>query len=700
MFSWPPFSLLLLCSLASSQVLLAQSELRYADPRFPQELPAEVAVPSPGVFGLSASIRELNQRIVLAEQALSELPPLQVTFLNDTYGYHSDFLPALDEIPSKPRWVLEFDVWALVGDAGLVLVPSHDRRSNKPQGYAFPKRFRIYAVGEHPDSGEELLVDWTEQDFPDPGLRPVVFRFQDIPSDLRTLRLEVYAGHTIDGLDFFSLARVYPIAYDEIQYSISNKVPITHDEIQGSISIQASSGYEVLPYWSERYLSDSRFTIGLPIADISSREGAFRLPIDESDTEKEVALEIDLGARSVIGWVNMYPAMSPTDVSVPGYGFPGAIKELSIIDEAGGVARIYSNPNLLSPGDNLMRVPGYSMVGRTLRAVFEKFPTYQGQAVFSLGEIEVFKAGANMSIGKPVRVYLGDELLDVDTTALVDGEASGSEIIHLTDWFCLLASGKVLEDELAVLTSARAEFSERFKHVKQTLTFSMVTLLGVGIVALIVFLRLRQKQESWQLRKQLNSDLHDDIGSKVAAVSLAATTLERGVESDWAKEQCVAIRSIAHEMNQGLRDVLWMTDDQTDSVRQLIRRLADCARRSVETERLRLTTTPFSLVPEKNIHVRCKRDVLLFLREALHNAACHSEARQIEVEIIWRDKHLIIRVQDNGKGFVVPSIDQQGKNIGHHGLRTMRERCLRNGGHHRLESVIGEGTVVEMRVRV
>lgn len=83
------------------------------------------------------------------------------------------------------------------------------------------------------------------------------------------------------------------------------------------------------------------------------------------------------------------------------------------------------------------------------------------------------------------------------------------------------------------------------------------------------------------------------------------------------------------------------------------------------------------------------RDALVHIgREAVMNAAKHSGAQRVEVDLRYGDSwHLKIR--DDGRGFDAQDLS------GGFGLRSMQEHATALGGSIRIRSVIGAGTTVE-----
>ncbi|MFT3703177.1 MAG: PAS domain S-box protein [Agriterribacter sp.] len=84
------------------------------------------------------------------------------------------------------------------------------------------------------------------------------------------------------------------------------------------------------------------------------------------------------------------------------------------------------------------------------------------------------------------------------------------------------------------------------------------------------------------------------------------------------------------------------------------------------------------------------------LQESLTNVVRHANASQVIVEIKnERDNHLVLKIQDDGKGFDSSKKPQQTL-----GLLGMQERAIVMGGKYSISSVPGEGTTILVDVAV
>jgi signal transduction histidine kinase len=78
--------------------------------------------------------------------------------------------------------------------------------------------------------------------------------------------------------------------------------------------------------------------------------------------------------------------------------------------------------------------------------------------------------------------------------------------------------------------------------------------------------------------------------------------------------------------------------------------------------------------------------------EALQNAAKHSGASRIDVELEDQSTHLVLRITDDGRGFV-PGSSADGR-----GLGNMRERIESLDGTLSVVSSPGAGTVITAKI--
>ncbi len=90
-------------------------------------------------------------------------------------------------------------------------------------------------------------------------------------------------------------------------------------------------------------------------------------------------------------------------------------------------------------------------------------------------------------------------------------------------------------------------------------------------------------------------------------------------------------------------------------------------------------------------------EIYSIAREVLRNAFRHAQAQRIEVEILYEEERLRLRVRDDGKG-IDPQVLAAGRRPGHWGLPGVRERAQQIGAKLDFWSEAGAGTEVQLAV--
>jgi signal transduction histidine kinase len=99
----------------------------------------------------------------------------------------------------------------------------------------------------------------------------------------------------------------------------------------------------------------------------------------------------------------------------------------------------------------------------------------------------------------------------------------------------------------------------------------------------------------------------------------------------------------------------------------------------------------------RDLHPVLRDEVYRITGEALRNAFRHGRAQRIEVEILYGERWLRLRVRDDGKGIDPKLLSGDGL-AGHYGLHGMRERAKLVGGKVAVWSKLDSGTEVELSI--
>jgi len=282
---------------------------------------------------------------------------------------------------------------------------------------------------------------------------------------------------------------------------------------------------------------------------------------------------------------------------------------------------------------------------------------------------------------------------------LTDGKAGGAVVLPMLQWLDGLGRRRTLSQSLEQVEALQLEMSERrARFLRGALVVALVVIVGL-LIWVAVNAVLQRRRHAQRLRQQIATDLHDDIGSRMSAITLATTYLRKVSADPKVHERSCKIERIAREMQASLGEVLWFTNYETDSLRQMVGKLIDVAELRVPPEQLCIETTPLKQIPDTRLRVLFKRDLLSLCKEIVNNAAKHADASEIKLEIRWRRSWLLVTVSDNGKGFAVAEEQAKQHKRPHLGLNSIQRRADRLGAKLKIESTPGKGTTVSVKVK-
>ncbi len=195
-------------------------------------------------------------------------------------------------------------------------------------------------------------------------------------------------------------------------------------------------------------------------------------------------------------------------------------------------------------------------------------------------------------------------------------------------------------------------------------------------------------------RRSLARELHDDTLQSLIA-------LNQSVQMTALNASSSAERESLHQLQDRVQQTI-------SSLRRLVRGM-----RPIYLEELGLASSLGMLASETSAEIgipvdfvqrgeplRMESNVELALyrmtQEALHNAARHAKASQIEVGLDYEAACLRVSVHDNGRGFDLPAAHEAFARQGHFGLLGLHERADLIGAKLRIESSVGKGTLVEV----
>lgn len=177
---------------------------------------------------------------------------------------------------------------------------------------------------------------------------------------------------------------------------------------------------------------------------------------------------------------------------------------------------------------------------------------------------------------------------------------------------------------------------------------SMLFLCCIGLGYLIYRVRMNNLLKQQQIRRDVAADLHDDIGSSLNSVKVFAH-LAKG--NPLHNRYIQNVEDNLEQATAGLRDMIWILDDKRDSIRDLCNRLYQHIAKPAEAIGIEVQFDIHENLSEQNLSKPVKRNLYLIAKEAINNSIKYAECRHIWVTFGLRQKRLVIKIKDDGKGF-------------------------------------------------
>jgi signal transduction histidine kinase len=200
-------------------------------------------------------------------------------------------------------------------------------------------------------------------------------------------------------------------------------------------------------------------------------------------------------------------------------------------------------------------------------------------------------------------------------------------------------------------------------------------------------------RERAEERRLLAAELHDEVLPALFQVHLMGQVVRQDLE-----------QGRLLELDEDVPQLLRATESAQTAIREVIGGLRRSSLgsdglvatlRALAEELTSSSGVPFELeLEDSKASPAAELVAYLVAREAMSNAARYARAKRILVRLYSADESLYLMVADDGIGFDPSGVDSEA----HFGLELMRERAVSGGGSLVIDSRMGRGTTVSLRI--
>jgi ligand-binding sensor domain-containing protein/two-component sensor histidine kinase len=218
-----------------------------------------------------------------------------------------------------------------------------------------------------------------------------------------------------------------------------------------------------------------------------------------------------------------------------------------------------------------------------------------------------------------------------------------------------------------------------------------VVILIVGIIAAIIYSRVKHLLEIERFRTKLAADLHDNIGSSLTEISILSEVISQKIQSvdESIKKSLSMISNSSRNLIDNMSDIVWLVNPKRDSLYDLILRLRDTYSELSSYTNISFRSENIKSLEKISLTMEHRQHLYLIFKEAINNSITHSCCTEIILDASVKGKLLQMTLKDNGRGFPV-----NGQFSGN-GLNNIKVRAQNIGGILNIYSQLGEGTTIQ-----
>ena len=212
----------------------------------------------------------------------------------------------------------------------------------------------------------------------------------------------------------------------------------------------------------------------------------------------------------------------------------------------------------------------------------------------------------------------------------------------------------------------------------------------------VMQLKAEQAQLVTKERERIIADLHDDVGATLSSLHIFGEIAGKQWDThpQKGKEMVEHIRVQSKELMDRMSDIVWSMKDPKNEQYSLRNRIRNYASELLASKEIQFTDVIASDLDEEIFQPELRRNLLMITKEAMNNIAKHSQANRVRLTLSKKNGHLILKINDNGKGLDL-NLAKNGN-----GLGNMRKRCHQMNGKMDIHSDNGNGTTITCSIPI
>lgn len=259
------------------------------------------------------------------------------------------------------------------------------------------------------------------------------------------------------------------------------------------------------------------------------------------------------------------------------------------------------------------------------------------------------------------------------------------------------------EDQIKLLATENELKTALAQKENQRKNFALA---GIGIIILIGGYgfywfrkkkRLQNEQTLMTERLRISRELHDEVGATLSGVAMYSHLTKTQLQSQdlaGVENSLNIMQDSSAQMVNKLNDIVWLINPVKSSLADLMQRLEEYTRNMAAAKNMEVEVNITGVVQQLQLNMEQRRNIYLFCKEAINNAAKYSGGTMLGLSVREEEKILKFSIKDNGNGFD-PEVVKRGN-----GSDNLQQRADAIGAEYILHTSEGKGCEVSLQLKI
>jgi signal transduction histidine kinase len=242
------------------------------------------------------------------------------------------------------------------------------------------------------------------------------------------------------------------------------------------------------------------------------------------------------------------------------------------------------------------------------------------------------------------------------------------------------------KEKQSALTAAMEKIQRRY----WTYSLTALSLLLISLAAMAI--RIRRRRQIQEVCNRIADDLHDDIGSTLSSISIMSELAK--AKSPDAITLLTSIEQSTNAVQENMSDIIWAIKSRNDYFQNVMLRMREFAYEILSPKSIELEFTNADLQATRKLNMAQRKSFYLFFKEVVNNAAKHSNAKNVQINIDQKQDFVEMHIRDDGDGFETSTVS------GGNGMDTLKRRVAELKGDFKIISRTNCGTTVWLKFKI